>query len=410
MPKALFFNLPAHGHINPSLPLVAELTRRGHEIVYFAAPAYRASIEAAGAAFRACEGLADDYFEAAGLGRAAPLSAAYALISASAAILPRLLEIARAEKPDYIIYDGLCTWGRLVARILRLPAVASLALRPLSRPPPLALLRRLPLILPPLWRDCGAGAQAVRRARALAGQYGLPPIGLMSIINNTGDLSISYTSSAFQPFPETVDRSVRFVGWTLNESAADAGFSLAAARGRRVIYVSLGTVNNADAGFFRACIEAFTGLDVCVVISTGKRIAPQSFGTLPENIAVHAWVPQVAALKQAALFITHGGMNSLNDGLYLGVPLLLVPQQLEQTLNAMRAVELGAGLLLKKRQVSPATLRQKALRLLNEPAFGRAAQRLGETLRTAGGAARAADAVEALLNQHCLIDSALREN
>lgn len=32
MPKALFFSIPAHGHVNPSLPLVAELVRRGRQL------------------------------------------------------------------------------------------------------------------------------------------------------------------------------------------------------------------------------------------------------------------------------------------------------------------------------------------------------------------------------------------
>ncbi len=399
MIKALFFNVPGHGHINPSLPLVTELTQRGHEIIYFATPAYRASIEAAGAAFRAYSSVADDYFDMSGLSGAVPQRVAHALISTSAAILPELLEIARAEGPDYIIYDSLCTWGYLVARILRLPSVASLALPPLTQPPPRAMFRLLPLMLPFLFRDFGKGLEANRRAKALTEQYGLPPFGMMGIMNNIGDLSISYTSRHFQQYADTVDKSLRFVGWTLNEQPVNGDFSLEAARGRRVIYISLGTLNNDDVDFFRACIEAFAGMDAFVVMSTGKRIAPEVFGTLPENIAVHPWVPQIAVLKQAALFVTHGGMNSLHDGLVLGVPLLLVPQQFEQTVNAMRAVELGAGLMLKKQQVSATAIRTNALRLLNEPAFKAQAQHIGETLRTAGGAARAADEVEALLRK-----------
>ena len=42
MPKALFFNVPGHGHVAPSLPLVAELTRRGHGITYHVSEGFRA--------------------------------------------------------------------------------------------------------------------------------------------------------------------------------------------------------------------------------------------------------------------------------------------------------------------------------------------------------------------------------
>ena len=38
-PNALFYNIPGFGHVNPSLPLMEELVRRGHTIHYFATPA-----------------------------------------------------------------------------------------------------------------------------------------------------------------------------------------------------------------------------------------------------------------------------------------------------------------------------------------------------------------------------------
>ena len=30
-----FFCIPAHGHVNPTLPVVRELTRRGHSVRYY---------------------------------------------------------------------------------------------------------------------------------------------------------------------------------------------------------------------------------------------------------------------------------------------------------------------------------------------------------------------------------------
>jgi MGT family glycosyltransferase len=134
-----------------------------------------------------------------------------------------------------------------------------------------------------------------------------------------------------------------------------------------------------------------------LLISTGRRFAAKEFGALPPNVAVRPWVPQAEVLKRAALFVTHGGLGSVHDGLYCGVPLLLVPQQSEQTITARRVVELGAGLLLKQEEVNDETVRGCAARLLAEPDFQREAQRIGETLRAAGGAARGADAIEGLL-------------
>ncbi len=147
------------------------------------------------------------------------------------------------------------------------------------------------------------------------------------------------------------------------------------------------------------CIEAFTGGDHFVMMTTGGRIQPDAFGTLPENVAVYEWVPQVEVLKRAALFISHGGMNSVHDSLYFGVPLLVVPQQFEQTINAMRVVELGAGLMLKKGQVNTQAIHDSAVRLLTESHFKAQAEHIGNSLRSAGGAVRAADEVEGLLSK-----------
>jgi MGT family glycosyltransferase len=404
MPKSVFFNVPGHGHVNPSLPMVAELARRGHQITYFITEKYRARVEAVGAKFQPYTSVPDDYFEARRLDGGHPQKVAYNLITTAEEILPELLKTTQAIQPDYIMFDGMCPWGYLVARILNITAVTSLALMPLTSPPPSALLnfQLVSLILPMVFRDFGMGLEANKCSRALGKKYNIAPLGPMTLLNAYGDICISYTSSYFQPFASTVSEAVRFVGWTLNESAADDSFPFEPGQGKPLIYVSLGTINNDDVAFFKTCIEAFTGSDYFIVMSTGNGIDPESFGVLPENIVIRSWIPQIDVLKRAALFITHGGMNSLHDGLYLGVPLLLVPQQAEQTLNALRVVELGAGLMLKKAQVNAEALRTNAAQLLATPRFKAEAERIGDTLRAAGGATRAADEVELLMQKHAV--------
>jgi MGT family glycosyltransferase len=401
MPQALFFNVPGHGHINPSLALVTELSRRGHHITYFATESYRAKVEAAGAKFQAYAAILDNYFDARGLHGGVPQKVAYHLITTTEQILPELLEIARAARPDYILYDGMCPWGYFTARILGLPAVVSLALMAPVSPPPQAMLnwQMLGLVIPMLLRDFDKGLKANLRGRALGKKYNVPSLGPTSLLNAPGDLAISYTSSYFQPFANTAPDTVCFVGWTLGETPASQSFSLDQMQGRRLIYVSLGTLNNKAAAFFKMCIAAFAGRDDFVLMSTGNGISPEVFGKLPENIAIHLWVPQTEVLKQAALFITHGGLNSIHDGLYCGVPLLLVPQQEEQTFNALRVVELGAGLMLKNSQVTAQTLRSTTAKLLAEARFKAESNRVGDTLRAAGGAARAANEIESLLRK-----------
>ena len=48
MSKIVFFCIPAHGHTNPTLGVVRELVRRGHQVKYYSYEPFRAVIEAAG--------------------------------------------------------------------------------------------------------------------------------------------------------------------------------------------------------------------------------------------------------------------------------------------------------------------------------------------------------------------------
>ena len=104
-------------------------------------------------------------------------------------------------------------------------------------------------------------------------------------------------------------------------------------------------------------------------------------------------------MKRASLFISHSGLNSIHDSLYLGVPLLLVPQQAEQTLNALRVVELGAGLMLKKGQVNRADHPQPCSAPACRITLQNSGKPIGDTFRAAGGVMRAADEIDNLLKK-----------
>src|SRR5262249_18010146 len=172
-------------------------------------------------------------------------------------------EATRAERPDYILHDGACPWGLLVARILQLPAVTSLSLMPAAAPSLKQLLdwETIRLAIPILFRDFDKGLAANRLSRALGKKYGIPPLGMLEILSAYGDLCVSYTSSYFAPFASQAADKVRLVGWTPTISPETQHFSLEQALGRRLIYVSLGTIDNYAPPFFRTCIEAFTGSD-----------------------------------------------------------------------------------------------------------------------------------------------------
>jgi UDP:flavonoid glycosyltransferase YjiC (YdhE family) len=53
--RIVFFNIPAHGHTNPTLGIVKELIKNNHEVYYYSYEVMREKIESSGAHFISCD-------------------------------------------------------------------------------------------------------------------------------------------------------------------------------------------------------------------------------------------------------------------------------------------------------------------------------------------------------------------
>jgi UDP:flavonoid glycosyltransferase YjiC (YdhE family) len=51
MGRIAYFSFPAHGHVNPTLPVIRELARRGEQIAYFGTQQFAHAIGQTGAQF-----------------------------------------------------------------------------------------------------------------------------------------------------------------------------------------------------------------------------------------------------------------------------------------------------------------------------------------------------------------------
>lgn len=109
------------------------------------------------------------------------------------------------------------------------------------------------------------------------------------------------------------------------------------------IYISLGTVLNDN----KKCIKAFQDEQYNVIISVGKTVNISQLGKIPPSIQIYPSVNQIKILSQTDVFLTHCGMNSVNEALYYGVPMVLFPQHSEENAVAIIVERVGAGLRLK---------------------------------------------------------------
>jgi MGT family glycosyltransferase len=121
-----FCNIPAVGHVNPTLPLVAELVGRGHRVSYASAPRRASAIEAAGATLVPYRTTRPAESDPAMLppDRESYLARTMVdFVEKAAFTLPQLEVAFAADPPNLMLYDRMSFAGRILAIRHGLPSV-----------------------------------------------------------------------------------------------------------------------------------------------------------------------------------------------------------------------------------------------------------------------------------------------
>jgi len=381
MARGAFFNVPFHGHVNATLPVVRELVDRGEEISYYLTDSFRPQVERTGARFQRYVSSLE------GPGPVGMLPAR--MPGESRHVLPQVLEVLRAERPDYVVYDPMCLWARMAAQILKIPAVTfrpTMAINLQSGAMAEFLKSRMSAV-------SGVFEQAGRELAALSQEYGLPPIDLRAGMGYAEPLNLVCVPRSFQPGGDTFDERFLFVGPSIQPRGDAGDFPFKHLEGGPALYISLGTIFNNWPDFYRMCFAAFGGTPWRVVLATGHAVNAAELGPVPDNFLLRPSVPQLEVLERTSLFVTHGGANSLMESFYYGVPVVVIPQMAEQPLNAQRVADLGLGVALQKETVTVELLQQAVARVAGEPSFREKVQRMQQEVRSAGGYRAAVDAL-----------------
>lgn len=91
-------------------------------------------------------------------------------------------------------------------------------------------------------------------------------------------------------------------------------------------------------------------------------------------------------LPRAAVFLSHGGQNSIADGLLYGVPQLIYPGKVfERQYNAESIVKNKAGIRLEEGEFTAKKIREAVGLLTSDDRFRKNSKRLGKMLTVPGG-------------------------
>ncbi|MBE1442909.1 macrolide family glycosyltransferase [Paenibacillus sp. OAS669] len=389
MARVLVVNAGSEGHINPTLGVVQELIRRGEEVVYFLSEPFRDLVEPTGAKVITLDN--GKFIKAFIAGGRSPWARVGGLLRTADIVIPSLLQQIGEERFDYMIHDSMFGCGRLLAQILNLPAINSCTSFASRQNDFDKLQDRLTQQFPAEVTD-QAKQEFQQLVNKVQAEYPVQINSAYEVFNNPAPMTLVYTSKLFQPDGDSFDETYKFVGPSI-VPRSQGSFDFSNVDKEHLIYISLGTVFNQAADFYKLCFAAFAGTNYSVIMSIGKQTRVEELGDIPANFIVRDYVPQLEILQHAQLFITHGGMNSTSEGLYNSVPLIVLPQSADQPVIARRVAETGAGIQLNKESLTADELRGAAERVLKDGSFRKASEAIGESFRVAGGYRRAVEEI-----------------
>ncbi len=376
--RVLFVVPPLTGHVNPTVSVARALAARGHEVAWAGHPGTIKKLLPDGARILAMpEQVRKEHAEevtekARAVRGAAALKFLWEdfLVPLARSMLPALDAAVAEDRPDVIACDQQAVAGGLVARKRGIPW-GTLATTSAGVTDPLAGLPQVKK-----WFEALIGG--------LEREAGLEPQGEMS-----PHLVIAFTTSALVPgeFP----RHYKLVGPSISDRPETTEFPWDRLAGRPRVLVSVGTVNADAADRFYATVVAALGDQPIQVIL----VAPRPIAA-PPNVIVRTYVPQLKLLGHVDAVVCHGGHNTTCEALAHGLPLVIAPIKDDQPIVADQVVAARAGLRVKFGRVGPEELRAAVRRVLDEPSFRAAAERVRASFAAAGGAEAAAAALEAL--------------
>ncbi|MBB5930816.1 macrolide-inactivating glycosyltransferase [Streptomyces echinatus] len=386
------FSIAAHGHVNPSLEVIRELVARGHRVTYAVPPVFADKVAATGARpvpYTSVLPGPDADPEAWGntlLDNVEPF------LEDAIQALPQLIAAYADDTPDLVLHDIASYPARVLAHRWGVPAVS-------LSPNLVAWEGYEEEVAEPMWRE----PKRTERGRAYYARFAawLAENGITQHPDpfaGRPERSLVLIPKALQPNADRVDERVHtFVG-ACQGDRADQGDWQRPAGAEKVVLVSLGSAFTKQPAFYRACVRAFGDLPGWhTVLQVGQHVTRADLGEVPDDVEVRNWVPQLAILRQADLFVTHAGAGGSQEGLATATPMIAVPQAADQFGNADVLQALGVARHLPTEEATEGRLREAALALVDDPDVARRLKEIQTGMAQEGGTRRAADLIEAEL-------------
>jgi len=306
---------PAIGHLNPTLKIARTLQKSGHQLFYLGLSDLERKISSQGFEFLA---ISDEINNMDQLLKRGFFRGFFQL-------WPRIMAILKKIKPDLLVVDEILREIAVQAQKIGFPGVLVST-----------KLQEVPI-------SFGGNNEAANSIADLPVLVLCPrefdsPDGPMKKNRYSVEASIDLERRELYPFPwEKLDDS------------------------KPIIYCSFGSNPDQYDLCQKIMVEVIEAIERMpewqLVLASGGCLDSMIYNRVNRNIIVVDWVPQLEMLKKASIMITHGGLGTIKECIFLGVPMIVLPMKWDQPTNAVRVAYHGLGLqgdpnLITSRQIN----------------------------------------------------------
>ena len=337
--KIVYFMTPAYGHVLPVLPIIRELTNRGHEVICYATPLFKDYIESCGCIYREY----DEEFHNLKIDEVTSdlYKLMETLITLNEKQYDNYVDLIREDKPDLLMYDSMLSFAKNIAYKLKIKSVCTVATIGFNLL--VCMFSNIATSSIPLVLKNGSGMRKlIKQDKAFRKERGLAKFDLIDLYMNKADTTIVMTPYKLQPMAWTFPDSVHFAGTTIKEQIE---ILHGGEYGDYDCYISMGSVFGKNVNEMREFLEFPEMREKKIIISTPE--TPDWMKEMP-NVRVEKWVYNVDLIPKVKLFINVGGVSSVYTAMYYGVRQISIPAQEEERYNAIILKRHKGGFYLKR--------------------------------------------------------------
>jgi MGT family glycosyltransferase len=356
--KILFFHIPSLGMYHSIEPILVELQDRGHQVIHYNEAGFSSHLRNAPVSFIPYDNY-QGYFPKTFRGSMNLYELGLLLLETAEHMVDFVEAEVLRESPDLILHSKFMAAPKAIAAKHEIPAVC-LTTGFVFHPRTILneeRKKRSPVDM----SNLSSFLQFRKRAKRFYGKHLAGSSDLDDIFVNDEALNLVLSLEMFQPARSSLSANCRFVGPTVHMDRYSKSYEL--------IYVSLGSVFVDNKSFYETCIQALGALGRRAVISLSGGFSPEDFDNVPENVELCRFVRQADVLQQAAVFITHGGDQSVSEAIYCETPMVVVPQIPEQLSRAQQVQRLMLGRYIDPGDLTAALLCSTVTEVLENLAF-----------------------------------------